>query len=48
VLVDTAQAHSGSKSVHLHASSVNTGVRAYLLTQGASTFPVAGKQVSVL
>lgn len=47
MLVDTAQAHSGTKSIHFHAASVNNGVRAYLLTQGAPTFPVASKQIYV-
>jgi hypothetical protein len=47
VVVDDVHAHSGTKAVHFHSSPVNNGQRAYILTQGAPVFPVAGDTLYV-
>jgi hypothetical protein len=40
-------AHSGTKAVHFHSTTVNNGQRAYILTQGAPAFPVTADAVYV-
>jgi hypothetical protein len=47
VVVDTTHAHSGTKAVHFHSTTVNNGQRAYILTQGAPAFPVTADAVYV-
>jgi len=47
VVVDAIHAHGGTKAVHFHGTTRDRAEQAYILTQGAPVFPVAGGRVFV-